>query len=553
MIDPHEAEGCVFYSFGEDKRAPHAKATIGTVSSVMQRSRAARSEKKRSSVHRKQSFSSHLKLIEEEIDIPLPKKRMKTLLGLPLAEEASSGEEEENQPIIVDPDNGRSLGFSTYEVNNFLKKIRSEDAAIVATTASSQAGGAPLEVARKSTNQGSAQKYLSQENNPQCREQYKIEVVPVELAENEKLCSNTRWRDDFNKDLSPPRRRKEEGERDLSPPRRRKDEKERYLSPPRRRMEEGERDLSLLRRRKGEKERDLSPPRRRMEEVERDLSPPRRRMEEGEKDLSPPRRRKERDLSPSRRRKEEVERDLSPPRRRKEEVERDLSPPHPRRGEKERDLAQFSYAGGSGDEDISYAFETKREPMADASSSMTRSRVDERDHPPAVESGDAPPAVIYRNKEGKVISRAEWLKLEEKKKKRKKEKVAPQVLEWGTGLVQKQEAVSRQQEEAKLAKEPLARYEIDKEMDGELRNQQRWGDPMLKALNETIPEKKDQMAENKSPVCRFPAPPNRFHIKPGYRWDGVVRGNGFEERRILEIHKSKHEKAMAHMWNVADM
>lgn len=72
----------------------------------------------------------------------------------------------------------------------------------------------------------------------------------------------------------------------------------------------------------------------------------------------------------------------------------------------------------------------------------------------------------------------------------------------------------------------VARYGDDRELNDVLRKRTRWGDPM-----EGLLRKKDKVAKRKRRVYQGPpAPPNRFGIMPGPRWDGQDRSNGFETK-----------------------
>ena len=58
------------------------------------------------------------------------------------------------------------------------------------------------------------------------------------------------------------------------------------------------------------------------------------------------------------------------------------------------------------------------------------------------------------------------------------------------------------------------------------------------------PETEDK--KPKRPVCPHAAPPNRFGIKPGYRWDGKVRGNGYEMKFMEGRNFSKLDRTEAY-------
>ena len=58
----------------------------------------------------------------------------------------------------------------------------------------------------------------------------------------------------------------------------------------------------------------------------------------------------------------------------------------------------------------------------------------------------------------------------------------------------------------------------------------------------------------KKPIDKGPwVPPNRFGILPGYRWDGIDRGNKFEDRLLKKINETQSSKDIEHRWSTQDM
>ena len=119
---------------------------------------------------------------------------------------------------------------------------------------------------------------------------------------------------------------------------------------------------------------------------------------------------------------------------------------------------------------------------------------------------------------------------------------------WGRGLAQERSAAERRARHREEAAQPLARYEIDADVDAEKRAAIRFDDPMAAHIA------KSQAAASSKPRYRGPpAPPNRFNLPPGYRWDGVDRSNGFEKQFFQAQALSRSRAQEAHAWAVHDM
>ena len=162
---------------------------------------------------------------------------------------------------------------------------------------------------------------------------------------------------------------------------------------------------------------------------------------------------------------------------------------------------------------------------------------------------------VYRDKSGKRIdTKAE--KAEIARQKRDELQKEMQKMEWGKGLVQREDREKRQREIENMANKPMARYADDEEMNDELKEKGRWNDPAARFLEDSGKKSKKGKVPHKPKYTGPMPPPNRFAIPPGYRqayfiskqfplsyshvmridcrYDGVDRSNGFE-RQLMQV------------------
>lgn len=250
------------------------------------------------------------------------------------------------------------------------------------------------------------------------------------------------------------------------------------------------------------------------------------------------------DQSPPRRRRkggQNCDSDQSPPRRRTHGgrgSDSDLSPPRRPDQSQSRSMLSGAAAGLVSVEVLRREQEENR-------------RRDKINQP--LEDASRNAETVFRDKSGKRRD-IETEREEQRRKAGEKAEKDLKYAQWGKGVAQGQMQLQNVEDALRESQKPLARSCDDQDLDRMLREQEREGDPMLAMMRRKKDRDNKLRGVKEKPRYKGPAPPpNRFNIPPGYRWDGVDRSNGFEQKRYTRMADKKAVQEMAYKWSVEDM
>jgi pre-mRNA-splicing factor CWC26 len=152
---------------------------------------------------------------------------------------------------------------------------------------------------------------------------------------------------------------------------------------------------------------------------------------------------------------------------------------------------------------------------------------------------------IYRDATGRIVNIA-MKRAEARAKEEAKIAKAAAEAEAAKGDVQRAEREKRRTEleDAKLM--TVARYADDVEMNDELKEKERWNDPAAGFIS----KKKKGKSITGRPLYQGSAPPNRYGIRPGHKWDGVDRGTGFESEWFKARNRVDRLKDLDYAWQM---
>jgi len=158
---------------------------------------------------------------------------------------------------------------------------------------------------------------------------------------------------------------------------------------------------------------------------------------------------------------------------------------------------------------------------------------------------------VYRDKHGRKVDVIAKFEEHQREKKRREEADEIEQKQVKKGAVQKMDEEAFRKEQVRIQSGSFARKIDDETLEQQRKDVLREGDPMFEM---EMKKRATQTGRTGKPLYKGPSPkPNRFGIRPGYRWDGNARGNGFEDKVLAHIHGQKAKKEAAYKWSVSDM
>ena len=167
---------------------------------------------------------------------------------------------------------------------------------------------------------------------------------------------------------------------------------------------------------------------------------------------------------------------------------------------------------------------------------------------------------IYRDKHGRKLDMLNEFVKQQEVLEGKRSKIEQAQQQWGQGASEKMKREDRLQELADIAAEPFARTIDDPQLERKRKSELRTGDPMAEYFHRK--RDKEQLdpvlgiktSRTGKPLYSGPNPtPNRFGLKPGYRWDAVDRSNSFEHKVLTKINETSAFKEDEYKYSVSDL
>jgi pre-mRNA-splicing factor CWC26 len=163
---------------------------------------------------------------------------------------------------------------------------------------------------------------------------------------------------------------------------------------------------------------------------------------------------------------------------------------------------------------------------------------------------------VYRDATGRRID-ISMRRAEARREQEEQEKKERQAKEELLGDVQKREKEKRREELEEAKFTPFARTVDDEKLNEELKRRARWDDPALGFLTQKEEARGSGKVDvdpaaaprgSSKPMYKGGFPPNRYGIRPGHRWDGVDRSNGWEAERFKGLNRRERNKQLNFEW-----